>query len=46
MHGTHFVNFRGMVEGEHDNAYARVDVYLDRIDIIGQGVETSRLLWL
>lgn len=44
--GTHFVNFRGMVEGEHDNAFARVDVYLDRIEIVGQGVEPSRVLML
>lgn len=43
---THFVNFRGMVEGEADNAYARVDVYLDRIEIVGQGVEQSRTLAL
>lgn len=43
---THFVNFRGMVEGETDNAYARVDVYLDRIEIVGQGVEPSRVLVL
>ena len=46
VRGKHFVNFRGMVEGEADNAYARVDVYLDRIEIIGQGVEPSRLLRL
>lgn len=44
--GKHFVNFRGMVEGEHDNAFARVDVYLDRIEIVGQGVEPSRVLAL
>jgi 3',5'-cyclic AMP phosphodiesterase CpdA len=44
--GTHVVNFRGMVEGETDNAYARVDVYLDRIEIVGQGVELSRVLAL
>ena len=44
--GKHFVNFRGMVEGEHDNAYARVDVYRDRIEIVGQGVEPSRILAL
>jgi len=44
--GTHFVNFRGMVEGQTDNAYARVDVYLDRIEIVGQGIEPSRVLAL
>jgi hypothetical protein len=38
--------FRGMVEGECDNAFARVDVYLDRIEIVGQGVEPSRVLVL
>ena len=46
LRGKHFVNFRGMVEGETDNAYARVDVYLDRIEIVGQGVELSRTLML
>lgn len=40
------MNFRGMVEGEAANAYARVDVYLDRIEITGQGVEPSRVLTL
>jgi hypothetical protein len=44
LEGTHFVNFRGMVEGEHDNAFALVEVYLDRIEIVGQGVEPSRTL--
>lgn len=44
--GKHFVNFRGMVESEHDNAFARVDVFLDRIEILGQGVEPSRVLTL
>lgn len=42
--GRHFVNFRGMVETEHDTAYARVDVYADRIEIVGQGTEPSRTL--
>ena len=46
LDGKHFVNFRGMVEGETDNAYALVDVYLDRIEIVGQGVEPSRTLRL
>lgn len=46
LNGTHFVNFRGMVEGETDTAYARVDVYADRIEIVGQGVEPSRTLAL
>ena len=46
LDGTHFVNFRGMVEGEHDNAFARVDVYRDRIEVVGQGVEPSRTLML
>ncbi len=46
LDGKHFVNFRGMVEGETQNAYARVDVYLDRIEIVGQGVEPSRTLAL
>lgn len=42
--GKHFVNFRGMIETEHDTAYARVDVYADRIEIVGQGTEPSRTL--
>lgn len=42
--GKHFLNFRGMVETERDTAYSRVDVYSDRIDIVGQGTEPSRTL--
>lgn len=42
--GRHFVNFHGMVETERDTAYARVDVYPDRIEIVGQGSEPSRIL--
>ncbi len=42
--GKHFLNFRGMVETERDTAYARIDVYPDRLEIVGQGTEPSRTL--
>ena len=42
--GKHFLNFKGMVETERDTAYARVDVYPDRLEIVGQGTEPSRTL--
>lgn len=42
--GKHFVNFRGMVDTETGTAYARVEVYPDRLEIIGHGTEPSRTL--
>lgn len=42
--GTHFVNFRGMVETAAETAYAIVEVYPDRLEIKGFGVEPSRTL--
>ena len=44
LKGKHFLNFRGMVETESDTAYARVDVWPDRLEIVGQGTEPSRTL--
>ena len=44
--GKHFVNFMGMIETESQTAYALVEVYSDRIEIIGQGTEPSRTLRL
>ena len=44
-HGIHFLNFKGMVE-EATNAYARVEVRADRIEVIGHGREPSRTLRL
>ncbi|MFC3163744.1 metallophosphoesterase [Ciceribacter thiooxidans] len=44
--GTHFVNFRGMVDTERENAFALVEVFDDRIDITGFGREPSRSLKL
>jgi len=41
--GIHFVNFKGMVEGQ-ENAFAIVNLYPDRIEIIGYGNEESRSL--
>lgn len=41
---THHVNFRGMVETEHENSYAIVKVYSDSIVIDGFGREPDRLL--
>ena len=44
-HGIHFLNFKGMVE-ETTNAYARVELRADRIEVIGHGREPSRTLRL
>lgn len=40
----HFVNFKGMVDTEHENTFAIVDVHADRIEIRGFGREDSRTL--
>ena len=42
----HFVNFKGMVETADTTAYSVVEVYDDRIEILGKGVEESRTLAL
>jgi len=42
----HFVNFKGMVETADTTAYSTVEVYDDRIEILGKGVEVSRTLLL
>jgi hypothetical protein len=42
--GKHFLNFKGMVETATQTAYAIVEVYKDRIEIVGQGAEPSRSL--
>lgn len=44
--GTHFVNFKGMVDTADENAFATVSVYEDRIEIEGFGREQSRMLAL
>jgi len=43
--GIHYVNFKGMVEGS-ENAFSIINVYQDRIQIIGYGAEESRELVL
>ena len=44
--GTHFVNFKGMVDTPDENTFAIADVYPDRIEIRGFGREESRTLML
>lgn len=44
--GVHFVNFRGMVDTEHQNAFAVLCVLDDRIEISGHGREPDRSLQL
>ncbi|WP_160005329.1 metallophosphoesterase [Rhizobium sp. 18055] len=45
MVGTcHFVNFKGMVDTQSENAFAIADVYNDRIEIRGFGREEDRVL--
>ena len=44
-HGTTwYVNFKGMVDTESENAFATVALYGDRIEITGHGREESRIL--
>ena len=43
---THFVNFCGMVDTPHDNAFAVLSLFDDRIEIEGFGREPSRNLHL
>lgn len=44
-HGsTWYVNFKGIVDTEKQNAFAVVELYPDRIEIIGHGREESRTL--
>ncbi|RWX07963.1 phosphatase [Rhizobium hidalgonense] len=40
----HFVNFKGVVDTEKENAFAIVEVYADRLEIRGFGREESRRL--
>lgn len=41
---TWFVNFKGMVDTEAENAFAVVEIFSDRISITGYGREESRTL--
>lgn len=43
---TWYINFKGMVDTEHDNSFAVVEIFADRIKIIGFGREESRELAL
>jgi len=40
----HFVTFKGMVENDSGNSYARVDVYKNKIWITGKGREKNQIL--
>jgi 3',5'-cyclic AMP phosphodiesterase CpdA len=40
----HFVTFKGMVETESDNSFARIDVYNNKLYIKGYGREKSQIL--
>ncbi len=44
QNGTHYVNFKGMVETESETAYAIVKCYSDRVEILGYGLEPHRTL--
>lgn len=43
---TWYVNFKGMVDTEAENTFAVIEVFGDRIEIIGYGREESRTLAL
>ncbi|MCJ9673651.1 MULTISPECIES: metallophosphoesterase [unclassified Neorhizobium] len=43
---TWYVNFKGMVDTEAENTFAVVEIFADRIEIIGHGREESRTLAL
>jgi 3',5'-cyclic AMP phosphodiesterase CpdA len=42
--GTHFLNFKGMVDTPDTSAFAIVAVYPDRLEVTGYGREESRVL--
>jgi 3',5'-cyclic AMP phosphodiesterase CpdA len=42
--GKHFLTFRGMVETPTDTAYAIVEVFSDRLEVKGFGIQESRTL--
>ena len=44
LNKTHFVTFKGMVETENQNSFARVEVYSNKVIITGSGREKSRIL--
>jgi hypothetical protein len=44
--GAHFLNFKGMVDTPHSNAFAIVAVYPDRLEVTGYGREKNRVLAL
>ncbi|MBO3759313.1 metallophosphoesterase [Ciceribacter sp. L1K22] len=46
LNGTHFVNFKGMVDTEDRNAFAIVSLFADRIEVQGFGRELDRMLTL
>ena len=46
LNGKHFVNFKGMVDTPDTTAYSVVEVYPDRIEILGYGREGNRTLKL
>lgn len=46
LDGKHFVNFKGMVDTPDTTAYSVVEVYPDRIEILGYGREENRTLKL
>lgn len=43
---TWYVNFKGMVDTQAENTFAVVEIFADRIEIIGHGREESRTLAL
>lgn len=46
LDGTHFLNFKGMVENPIESAYAVVTCFPDRIEVEGYGIEPDRKLTL
>jgi len=46
LDGKHFVNFKGMVDTPDTTAFSIVEVYPDRIEILGHGREENRTLKL
>ena len=41
----HFLNFKGMVETEDENSFARVEVFTDRLEVKGHGRESPRSMY-
>ncbi len=45
QNGIHYLTLRGMVDTPNKNAFAIIEVYPDRLEVVGYGRELSRTLY-